>query len=438
MENNFDVIQLVHEKCTDLVTDYIFSLLDTSSLKNAETVSKLWYSIIRKFKIWSKQYENMNLKCSALSLLLQRRISEGFNTVDDEFLHKRLLTAYEKVQKNWDTGNHLKKIINVGHCTRSVMDSKRIIVIESTLSVTMWNRWTLEAEDLPVQSDNTPSELTHLELSNDLLFCSYRDGTIVARNLVKKMVIFQFTDESMSGCDLKIHVAHGLLVSFKTVVGQDWGGDQTMFSVRSLKTPSEIVTQELTNRIPCARVKEVTSDDNYFVVFVFCSNHCVVSPDDFKIELRSVTSFEILREICGIMSSDEIFSYSNGWLVAGLKSVYMRDIEECNRPHIVPTTFDHWDDEYETEVADIQLDDEHLIIRDTNGTFNIWRFGGKKSNTPKQEGKKLLSDTSITLPGEHLKRGYQKFKFDQLQIASVHSEEDDDGRHDLLTIRNFF
>ena len=438
MESNFDIIKLVHEKCMNSVTNYIFSLLDITCLKTAETVSKLWYSIIKKGKIWNKKYENMNFKYPALSLLLQRRISEGFNIVDDKFLHKRLLNAYEKVQMNWDTGNHLKKIINVGHCTRFIMDSKRIIVIESTLSVTMWNRWTLEVEHLPVQSVSTLSELTHLDLSDDFLFCSYRDGTIVAWDILKQMVVFQFTDESMSGCDLKIHVAHGLFVTFKSVVGQDWGGNQTMFSVRSLKSPSDIITQELTNRIPCARVKEVTSDDNYFVVFVFCSNTCVVAPDDFKIELRSVTSFEILREICGIMSSDEIFCYFNGWLVAGLTSVCMWDIEEYNCPHTIPTTFDNWD-EYETEVADIQLDGEHLIIRDTNGAFNIWRFGGNKQfNSPKKEGVKLLSDTSITLPGEQLNRGYQKFKFDQLQIISVHSEEDDNGRHDLLTIRNFF
>ena len=364
------MIQLLHEKCLDSVTEYIFSLLNISCLKAAETVSKLWYSIIKKEKIWEKQYEKLNFKDSALSLLLQRRISEGFNIVDDEFLPKRLLNAYEKVQMNWATGKNLKKMVKVGHCSRFIMDSNRIIVIESTLSVTMWNRWTLEAEDLPVQSDYTFSELTHLDLSDDLLFCSYRDGTIVAWDITNKNILYQFTDEIMSGFDLKIHIAHGLLVSFKTVAGDDWGCNQTMFSVRSLKTPSNIVTQEVTNRIPCARVKDVTSDDNYFIVFVFCSNHCVVSPDDFKIQLRSVNIFEVLREICGIVSSNEIFSYFKGWLVAGLTSVRVWDIEKGICQYTIPTAFDN-SNEYEMQIADVQLDGEHLIIRDTSGTFTV-------------------------------------------------------------------
>ena len=379
----------------------------------------------------------MNFKYSALSLLLQRRISEGFNVVDDEFLHKRLLNAYETVQMNWATGNNLKKIVNVGHCSRFVMDSKRIIAVESTLSVKMWNRWTLEADHLPVQSDNTLSELTHLELSDDLLFCSYRDGTIAAWDITTKSILFQFTDENISGCDLKIHVAHKLLVCFKTVVGRDWGCNQTLFSVRSLKKPCEIVTQELTNRTPCARVKDVTSDDNYFVVFMFCSNNCVVSPDNFKIQLRSVTIFEVLREICGIMSSNEIFSYFNGWLVAGLTSVCIWDIEKDNCQHTIEKPF-NISEEYETEVADVKLDGEHLIIRDTTGTFTVWRFMGNKKSISTKEGIELLSNTSITLAGEQLKRGYKKFHFDPLQIVSIHSEENDYGQSDLLTIRNFF
>jgi WD40 repeat protein len=434
------VIQLLHEKCLDSVTEYIFSLLNISCLKAAETVSKLWYSIIKKEKIWEKQYGKLNFKDSALSLLLQRRISEGFNIVDDEFLPKRLLNAYEKVQMNWTTGKNLKKMVKVGHCSRFIMDSNRIIVIESTLSVTMWNRWTLEAEDLPVQSDNTLSELTHLDLSEDLLFCSYRDGTIVAWDITKKNILYQFTDEIMSGFDLKIHIAHGLLVSFKTVAGDDWGCNQTMFSVRSLKTPSNIVTQEVTNRIPCARVKDVTSDDNYFIVFLFCSNHCVVSPDDFKIQLRSVNIFEVLREICGIMSSNEIFSYFKGWLVAGLTSVRVWDIEKGICQYTIPAAFDN-SNEYEMQVADVQLDGEHLIIRDTSGTFTVWRFmtTNKQSIIPSKERINLLSSTSVTLSGERMKRGYQKFKFDHLQIVSVHTEEDDlNGPCDLLTIRNFF
>lgn len=435
--DQLDIIQQLHEKCMESVVEYIFSLLDISCLRTAETVCKLWYSIVKKRKLWKKLYQNHNFRSSTLNLLLDRRTCEGFNTAEDEFLHKRLLNAYEKVQQNWVIGNHVKKSVNVGHCSRFVMDSKRVITMDSTLCVTMWNRWTLEEERLPLESEDGISELTHLQLAEDLVFCSYRDGTIVAWDIMEKAVSFRFKDENISGCDLKIHTAHGLLVSFVTVTGSVRGCDQTRFSVRSVQKPFSIVAEELTKRIPCARVKDVTSDNNYFVVFLFCSNNYVVSAEDVKIQLRSIDTFEILREICGIMPSDHVFKYFDGWLVAGIRTIRIWDIEKSNCQHVIQHS-NSSTEEYETLVVDVQLDGERLIIRDNSGTFKVWLFCcNKEVNFSNRIGR--LSNNSLSISSEPIARRCEKFKFDELQIITVERVQDDiRGPFDLLVMRNFF
>lgn len=420
----------------DSVADYIFSLLDISCLRTAESVCKLWYSIIKKQRLWKKLYNRHNVVSSTLNLLLDQRTCEGINAAADEFLHKRLLNAYEKVQQNWATGTYVKKAVNVGHCSRFVMDSKRVIIVDSTLSATMWNRWTFKKECLPLQSENTVSELTHLELSNDLVFCSYRDGTVMAWDIMEKAVLFRLKDEKISGIDLKIHAAHGLLVSFVTVVGPTRGCDQTSFSVRSIQKPFSIVAEELTNRMPCARVKDVTSDNNYFVVFLFCSNNYVVSADDLKIQLRSVDTFEILREVCDIMPSNHVFKYYNGWLVAGIQTVRIWDIEKSNCQHVIPKPSSNTDD-YETQVVDIQVDGDRLLIRDASGTFKVWLFRCSKEANLSNDTERL-SNSGVSIPSEPIKRSYEKFKFDQLQIVTVDRVQDDlCAPFDVLTMRNF-
>ncbi|KAI9553986.1 hypothetical protein GHT06_019257 [Daphnia sinensis] len=434
-----DIIQQLHEKCLDSVVIYIFSLLDVDCLRTAETVCKLWYSIVKKRKLWTKLYQRHNIRTSTLKLLLDRRTCEGFNTAEDEFLHKRLLNANEKVQNNWATGTYLKKSINVGHCSPFVMDSKRVITMDSTLSVTMWNRWTLEEERLPLGSADGISELTHLQLAEDLVFCSYRDGTIVSWDIMEKAVRFRFKDENISGCDLKIHIAHGLLVSYVTVTGAVRGCDQTRFSVRSLQKPFSIVAEELTKRIPCARVKDVTSDNNYFVVFLFCSNNYVVSAEDVKIQLRSVDTFEILREVCGFVRSDHVFKYFNGWLVAGIRTIRVWDVEKSICQHVIPQLNSNTDtEEYETLVVDVQLDGERLIIRDNSGTFKVWLFCCNKwANFSNRMG--ILSNNYVTLSSEPITRRCEKFKFDELQIVTIERVQDElRGPFDLLIMRNFF
>ncbi|XP_057375627.1 F-box/WD repeat-containing protein 1A-like [Daphnia carinata] len=435
--DQLDIIQQLHEKCLDSVMVYIFSLLGISDLRTTETVCKLWYSIVKKKNLWEKLYQRHNVRSSTLKLLLDRRTCEGFNTAEDEFLHKRLLNAYEKVQHNWATGTCVKKSVNVGHCSRFVMDSKRVITLDSTLRVTMWNRWTLEEERLPLTCEDGISELTHLQLAEDLVFCSYRDGTIVAWDIMEKAARFRFKDENISGCDLKIHTAHGLLVSFVTVTGPVRGCDQTRFSVRSLQKPFSIVADELTTRIPCARVKDVTSDSNYFVVFLFCSNNYVVSADDVKIQLRSVDTFEVLREVCGIIPSDHVFKYFDGWLIAGIRTIRIWDIEKSDCQHVIPQSNSSIE-EYETLVVDIQLDGERLIIRDNSGTFNVWLFCCKKgANLSSRMG--LLSNNNVSISSEPIARRCEKFKFDELQIVTVERVQDDlRGPFDLLIMRNFF
>lgn len=414
------------------VAEQIFSLLDVISLRAAEAVSKLWYSVIKKTKISEKLYQRSKLESPSLGQLFQRRICEGFNVEADIFWHKRLLNDYEKLKANWTTGNYSKKVIDAGRCTRFVMDSKRIIAINSTLSVTMWNRWTLEEECLPLQSNSALTELTHLELFEDYIFCSYRDGAFVVWDITTKSIRFKFQDEQMSGCDLKIYAAHGLIISFVSVVGHSGRYDQTRFCVRTISRPSEIVMQELTSRTPCSRVKDMASDGNYFIVFLYCSNDYIVSPKDFKIQLRSTNSFEPLHELDGIMSSSDIFSYCNGWLVVGSSSIRIWKIADNKSFQLSTSISKTSDTEYETQIADIQLDGQRLIVRDMDGTFTVWRFFENK------QGTEILGSASIRIIGERVKRGYQKFKFDQLQIVSVHTHEDESkGRHDLLTLRNF-
>ena len=428
---NFDVIQHLYTKCMESLAEQIFSQLDAKDLQAAEVVSRLWYSIIFKGKMWEKLYRRSIPKSLTLNQLLQRRICEGFDVKADNFLHKRLLNAFEKLKNNWTSGSYSKKVIDVGRCTRFLMDANHIITIDSTLSMTMWNRWTLEEERLPLQSNTTLTELTHVELSNDLIFCSYRDGTIAVWDIIAKSVRFEFRDEQMSGCDLKIYVAHGLIVSFVSVVGLNGRYDQTRFCVRSVQKPStEIVARELTRRIPCSRVKDISSDNNYFIVFLYCSNDYIVSAGDFKIQIRSVNTFETLREVDGVMCSSDIYSYFNGWLVtAGSTTISIWNISEHNKT-CQQTISRISCSEYETQAADVQLNDHQLIIRYVDGTFTVWNIFGS-------EKKELLESASIQIFGERVKRGYQKFKFDQLQIVSVNACEDSQGRHDLMTMIDF-
>lgn len=409
------------EKYQDSIAEKILSYLDINSLEAAEAVSICWYSFIKEARLWKKLYDRSVVKCRALSLLYQRRIAEGIQ--EDEFLHKKLLSARKKVLTNWCTGNYSKKSINVGRCSRFVVNSKHVITIDSTLSVSIWNRYTLVGEQLPLQSDTTLSELTHLELVDDFVFCSYRDGAIVMWDIAAKSVIRAFRDEQMSGCDLKIHVAHGLIVSFVSVVSPHTGGYQTRFSVRRIDNPSEMIRQEITNRVPCARAQTVSSDQNYFVVFLLCSNDYIVSRDDFKIQLRSTSSFEIVREICGIMTSRDIFSYFDGWLAVGGKDnteVRIWDIEKENCQFTIPVS-------NETQIADIQINDHCIIIRDSSGTFQVRHFN-----------RFVHCNADFDITGEQVKRGYQKFKFDHLQIISAHTNtEDFENRHDVLMLLNF-
>ena len=130
------------------------------------------------------------------------------------------------------------------------------------------------------------------------------------------------------------------------------------------------------------------------------------------------------------MCSSDIYSYFNGWLVtAGSTTISIWNISEHNKT-CQQTISRISCSEYETQAADVQLNDHQLIIRYVDGTFTVWNIFGS-------EKKELLESASIQIFGERVKRGYQKFKFDQLQIVSVNACEDSQGRHDLMTMIDF-
>lgn len=329
---------------------------------------------------------------------------------------------------NWLTANYSERCHKTERCSRFIADSRYIIAINSTLSVTLINRWTLESEPLPVQSNDTLTELTHLALNEDIIFCCYRDGTITAWSIANKSVLYHFQNESMRGCDFKCCVAHGLIVSFVSVTTHSSGGCQTRFCVRHTQNYNSVVMEETTNRLPCARIKEVLFDSTYFVVFLFCSNNYIVSNEDFKIQLRSANTFETLREISGIMSSDNKFSYFNGWLAVGTSRGLIRvwEVEKQLCHHSIQI-------QGNMEIVDLSLNDEHVITRDVSGMFMVFPL---PSNMRTLE---TSGANHVQLQGEPIRRGYQTFRSDYLQIITVRTCEDYvNGHHDLVTLKNFF
>lgn len=405
------------------IAEQILSLLDIKSLKSAEAVSKDWYSVIYHTRLWEKLYLRESMKSSTLDILLQRRIAEGFKK-DDPFFLKRMLNSFGKIQTNWRTGNFAIKTIDVGRCSRFVMDDNRLVVIDSTLSVTLWNRWTFEREQLPLQSDSTLSELTDLGLYKNFVFCSYRDGTVVVWDLTEKCIHYRFKDNEMSGCDLKIHIACDILVSYVSLVSFS-GNDQTRFTVRSIENPFVIISKELTDRAPCARVYNILSDDNYIIIFLLCSNDYIVSRQDFKIQLRSIVDFQAIREVSNVMTSREIFTYFNGWLLVGGKDE--REIRVWDIVNEICRFRIKTDDD--SGLVDVRYDGHHVIVRHSSGMFYVWRFQLGQNVEPIK--------ANFEIVGERIKRGYQHFRFDQLQILSVHNNESSLDRHDVLTIRDF-
>lgn len=415
----------------DFVTEKILSYLDTKTLKAAEAVSKSWHDVIKRTRQWETLYQRNKSKHPALGLLLERRNTEGHKR--DHFLSKRLLSAHEILKENWQTGNYVEKSVDVGHCSRFLMDSNYIITVDSTLSMALWSRWNLhEGEALPLQSTTTLDELTYFELYNGCVFCSYRNGSFVVWDIKSKSIRHRFQDDQMSGVDLKIYVAHDLIIGFVSVSSVSANeGYQTRFSVRSVHRPQELVSHELTSRIPCATVKSISSDANYFVVFMLCSNDYIVSGEDFKIQLRSINSFEILREVYGVVSSRDIFQYFDGWLVAagtehmGVVSIW--DIEQGNCRHTIEMNPEH-------NIVDIQINSELIVIRNISGTFQVYRYYFDEQNN------RFLIDKHAELARETIKRGYQKFLFDQLQIITVQPNHDGNVKthSDRLTFLNFF
>ena len=403
MEAGVDIVAQLVKRHMNSIAEGILLNLDSISLKNCEAVSKTWYLVVRNGNLWKQFYSSVSKENPLLQTLLQRRELETTHQTDsDEFLFKRLFSAQQNLNKNWNCGKYFTTKTTLGEVSVSifVMDTKRFLfVLRSSpavpSSIMVWNRWTLHPEHTLVGHQEW---VTDLQICGDLIFCSYYDGTVLVWDLDTKEVVQQFQDQEVLDW-VVIHAAHGLLVTCTSIAsGPDANDRDTTITIRRIHSPTQMVVERQED-IPCMKVCRLQSDSNYFVVFL-------TSTDEIKLQLRSA-DFHCLRQICDVIPPDVSFAYHSDRLVTGSSDGLIKiwDIESQTCEYTWTT---------QEKIDELRINSRHIITRNSNGKLTVWNLPGTTDCKDEEMAKGLFQ-----IKGEDVGIMDPSFAFDELQILAV-------------------
>ena len=316
-----DIITLLVNLHMDLIARDIFSYLDETSLRNCESVSKSWYFVIREGKLWKQLFHQVAKSQPDLEALHQYKKSEAKNQLENENVQfKRLFNGPHHVNKNWSCGKfETRRIelddVKVSHLIE--MDDKRIIFgLESDSGpskIMVWNRWKLESECLLV----TPAKakMTDIKLYGELIFTSHADKSILVWDLKTREITVQFLGKEVPDGMIypSLHVDHNLLIGLFTSISYD---DEQLdresheycscATIRRMSSSPVHMVFEKIELIPYASAYKCDSNNNYFALFLDCPE------EKIKIELRSIDSFQVIRQLN--VSMGDFVTCSNGML----------------------------------------------------------------------------------------------------------------------------
>jgi hypothetical protein len=243
--------------------------------------------------------------------------------VTDNLFFKSLFNTQKCVKKLWKTGEFTTTSTYIrADVPLNIfrMDSKRIVMtfdqlqlIGSQRLIMVFNRWTLESQC--VLKVLVPDKIIDFELHEELIFCAHAGGNIFVYDLSTENVVLQFQSQDVVGGTevglRKVHVALGHLICCL-----DNRADTYISIIRihsSANSPLKLEVESIVNIID-ARVLQIESDENYFVLFL---------QSDFyewtKIQLRSTTDFCVVHELDTnfdvFIQNNARFAYHGGWLV---------------------------------------------------------------------------------------------------------------------------
>ena len=83
VSSQVDLISLLIERHMDLIAKDILSYLDETSLRNCESVSKSWYFVIRRGKLWKEPFNRYAKWYPTFGALLLHKKSENIDLLEN-------------------------------------------------------------------------------------------------------------------------------------------------------------------------------------------------------------------------------------------------------------------------------------------------------------------------------------------------------------------